>query len=311
MLRANVCQNYVAVLFVGAVLIAYRFGGTSEIQGFYNAPYETTATILANRRTDTLRRIGEETSLARTVKDFWQAVLRGLEENKYDVPFALLYSVVDAVSDDGDISIASSGSAMGLKICVLEGCLGVPRGHDAAPESIDLKRSREGFVPAFRQAMRTREPSVLQARDGSLPESLLENIEWRGYPEPCREATIFPLRPTNGEMVLGFLLIGTNPRLPYNDAYQSFVNILNRQLATALASTILFEDELWRGHTAAEAAALERQHLAEQLDEQTRRWERMSELSSTVSSSSLLGERLLPNVDYARFPDTMRYVQLG
>jgi hypothetical protein len=76
--------------------------------------------------------------------------------------------------------------------------------------------------------MRTREPTKLQTRDGTLLESLMEGREWRGFREPCREAVIFPVRPTIGENVLGFLLMGVNPRRPYDDAYMSFTAMLNR-----------------------------------------------------------------------------------
>jgi hypothetical protein len=166
-----------------------------------------------------------------------------------------------------------------MKSCVFEGGLGVPEGHPAAPLQLDSKRSREGFIPSFREAMRTREPTKLQTRDGTLPESLMEGIEWRGFGEPCREAVIFPVRPTTGENVLGFLLIGMNPRRPYDDAYISFTAMLNRQLATSLASIILFEEEIRRGKTAAEAAAIEQEHLTQQLAVQTSRLERMTSLS--------------------------------
>jgi PAS domain S-box-containing protein len=136
-----------------------------------------------------------------------------------------------------------------------------------------------GFIPSFREAMTTREPTMLVSKDGTLPKTLLEGIEWRGFGEPCREAIIFPVRPTNGDSVVGFLLLGINPRRPYDDDYKSFVQLLDRQLATSLASVILFEDEIRRGRTAAEAAALERQQLSEQVEVQTRRLQNMAEFS--------------------------------
>ncbi len=112
-------------------------------------------------------------------------MLDGLRGNEFDVPFALLYSVGDG--EDGDHSSMSSGSTMSLKSCHLEGCIGVPDGHLAAPQQLDLKRSREGFMPSFREAMRTREPTLLHTRDGTLPEALLSGIDWRGFGEPCRK----------------------------------------------------------------------------------------------------------------------------
>jgi PAS domain S-box-containing protein len=254
------------------------YGGGDKILGFYNAPFETTRQNINSRRTETLRRLGEEVALARTVKEFWGKVLAGLETNHYDIPFALLYSVAEV--DDGDSSSHSSNaSSISLKSCIFEGGLGVPAGHVAAPSRLDLKRSREGFVPSFREAMRTREPTKLQTADGSLPEWLIEDIEWRGFGEPCREAVIFPVRPTTGDNVLAFLMIGINPRRPYDDDYKSFANMLNRQLATSLASIILFEEEIRRGATAAEAATLERERLSEQLAVQTYRLQRMVEHS--------------------------------
>jgi hypothetical protein len=46
----------------------------------------------------------------------------------------------------------------------------------------------------------------------------------------------------------------------------------NRQLATSLVSIILFEEEIRGGKTAAEAAAMEQEHLSEQLAVQTKRF---------------------------------------
>lgn len=253
------------------------YGGTSTILGFYNAPFETTGYCIGTRRMETLRRLGEATSLARTTKSFYKGVLDGLEDNHFDVPFALLYSVVEGDGDEE--STHSSGSAISLKSCMLEGSIAIPDGHPAAPQKLDLKRSLEGFVPSFREAMRTREPTKLQTRDGSLPESLLEGIEWRGHGKPCREAIIFPVRPTNGESVLAFLLLGVNPMKAYDDEYKAYTTMLNRQLATSLASVMLFEDELHRSQNAAEVAVAQQEELTQQLAIQTSRLRRMAELS--------------------------------
>jgi PAS domain S-box-containing protein len=211
------------------------------------------------------------------VKHFWKCVLDGLQENHYDIPFALLYSIAD--SDDADTASHSSDSTISLKSCNLEGSIGVPQGHPCSPTKLDLKRSKEGFVPAFREAMRTREPTTLHTRNGTLPESLLEGIQWRGYGDPCKEAIIIPVRPTNGENIHAFLLIGVNPRRAYDNDYRAFATMLNRQLATSLASFLLFEDEVRRSRNAAEAAALQREQLSQQLEVQTSRMRRMTELS--------------------------------
>lgn len=253
------------------------YGGTPQILGFYNAPFETTQAVLSQRRTQTVNKVGENVARAKSIKQFWKYLLEGLEPNHYDVPFALLYSVGE--SGDDEQSSMSSGSTMSLKSCWLEGSIGIPDGHVAAPAQLDLKRSHEGFIPAFREGMRTREPTLLHTRDGSLPEDLLDGINWRGFGDPCREAIIFPIRPTNGESVLAFLLLGVNPRRQYDDGYKGFTAMLNRQLATSLASFMLYEEEVRKNRDAAEAAALEQEHLTQQLAMQTSRLRRMTELS--------------------------------
>lgn len=253
------------------------YGGTDNILGFYNAPFETTFNNVSSRRMHMLRYLGERLNMTRTVKEFWARCLEGLEHDDIDIPFALLYSIVD--NDDADTASHSSDSTISLKSCVLEGSIGIPEGHPASPRKLDLKRSQEGFVPAFREAMRTREPTMLQTRDGTLPESLLEGITWRGYGDPCKEAIIFPVRPTNGEMVFAFLLIGVQPRRAYDEEYKAFAAMLNRQLATSLASVMLFEDEMKRSRNAAELAQVQREQLSRELALQTSRMRRMTELS--------------------------------
>jgi PAS domain S-box-containing protein len=253
------------------------YGGTNKIVGFFNTPFETTSPTISSRRMQMLRYLGEHLNSTRTVKQFWRLVIEGLEHNEYDVPFALLYSITD--SDDADTASHSSDSTISLKSCLLEGSIGIPQGHPASPHKLDLKRSQEGFVPAFREAMRTREPTTLQTRDGTLPESLLEGIEWRGYGDPCREAIIFPVRPTNGENVFAFLVIGVQPRRAYDDEYKAFAAMLNRQLATSLASVLLFEDEVRRSRNAVELATFQREQISRELELQTSRMQRMTALS--------------------------------
>jgi PAS domain S-box-containing protein len=55
--------------------------------------------------------------------------------------------------------------------------------------------------------------------------------------------------------------------------------MLNRQLATSLASALLFEDEVRKSRHAAETAAQKQEQLSQQLELQTRRMRRMTELS--------------------------------
>jgi len=243
-------------------------GGDGSVMGLYNPAFEKTRRHIAERRMFTLRDIGERTAAARDVKGFWDEVLAALEQNELDTPFVLLYSVGDEPVDT-DASSIHSGSILGSKQCYLEGALGVPPGHEAAPEIADLKTSNKGFIPVFREVMSTSKPKVLNVASGDIPVSLLQGMAWRGFGDPAKCVVVCPIHPTTGKYSLGFLVMGINPRRPYDDDYSLFIQLLSRQLATSLASVVLFEEEIRRGQKAAKLAAQDRIELSEQLAART------------------------------------------
>ena len=259
-------------------------GADGSVMGLYNPAFEKTRRKIAERRMLTLREVGERTASARDVKAFWSQVLGSFEFNEHDSPFLLLYSVTDESDSDG--SSVHSSSVLGSRQCMLEGSLGVPENHPAGPGQIELKAGMEGFGPAFREVMKTDRPVVLEVGSRDLPSNLLEGLEFRGFGDPVRAVVVCPIHPTTGESVLGFLVLGINPRRPYDDDYGLFVQLLSRQLATSLASVVLFEEEIRRGQRAAKLAALDRIELSEQLAARTqeaieseKRFTRMAEFA--------------------------------
>ena len=163
-------------------------GEDGSVMGLYNPAFEKTRRKIAERRMLTLREVGERTATARDIKSFWEQVLKALSENEFDTPFALLYSVSD--DNDSDSSSLHSSSLLGTKQCYLEGTLGVPAHHLAAPEQIDLKEGQEGFGPVFREVMKTDKPVVLGIGSGDLPLAMMEGMDWRGFGDACRDAVI-------------------------------------------------------------------------------------------------------------------------
>ena len=238
-------------------------GGDGSVVGIYNPAFEKTRRKVAERRMLTLRECGEKTASARDLKTFWQQCLKGLEYNEYDCPFVLLYSVTDDL--DSDSSSVHSNSHLGDKQFVLEGSLGIPAGHAAAAPTVDIRYGTDYLTPVFREAIKCGRPIFLSTKDGTLDSSLLEGIDWRGFGDPCTAAVCCPIHLIGGDATLAFLVMGVNPRRPYDDDYSLYVQLLSRQLATAMASVVLFEEEIARGRRAARIAAQDRIELSEQL----------------------------------------------
>lgn len=243
-------------------------GADGSVVALYNPCFENTRRKVNERRMFTLREVGEKTALAKDVKQFWRQVHKGLNYNEFDIPFGLIYSVSE--DSESDMSSMHSGSVIHPPHITLEGTLGVPPGHTCAVADIDLKTSEEGFAPYMRQSMaQPAMPVVLSKEDGTLPQKLVEGIKWRGFGDPSRTIVVFPVHPTTGDSVVGFIVLGVNPRRPYNDDYKLFISLLSRQLATSMASVVLFEEEIKRGQQAARMAALDRQQLSQELQLRT------------------------------------------
>ena len=244
-------------------------GRDGSVAGLFNPAFESTRRSLTERRMLTLREIGEATASARDIKSFWGQVLKGIEYNEYDAPFVLLYSVADERGSD-EMSVQSN-SSIGASQCILEGSLPqIPEDHKAAPTIVDLKPGSDGLGAAFREALYTEKPVLLETANGTLDPALVEDIDCRGFPEKPRAAVACAIHPTTGDSVLGFLVMGINPRRPYDDDYHLFVQLMSRQLATSIASVVLHEEEIRRGQKAAQLAALDRIELSEQLAARTK-----------------------------------------
>ena len=236
-------------------------GADGSVVGLYNPAFEKTRRKVAERRMLTLREVGEKTAAARSLENFWQQVLKALEYNEYDTPFVMIYSVAEETGSD----VSSYSSGVAVRNCTLQGALGVPEGHQAAPTHVDLMDGNRSWGSVFREAMRNSKPLFLQIESGKLDPGLLHGLDWRGFRDESHAIVCCPIHLTGGDSILGFLLMGVNPRRPYDDDYSLFVQLLGRQLTTSVASVVLFEEEIARGQRAAQLAALDRNELSEQL----------------------------------------------
>lgn len=246
-----------------------------KVVGFIHPILETTALRLWERRMKTLIDLGDALGTARGVSSYWSKVIEalGAVAPAYDIPVAALYSV----SDDSLTGLLQShpetrpySTGTSSKICRFEGGLGVPEGHTLASSSISLRIGDDALARIFRVAVQSQAPVVLRTKDGSLPESLLQGLQWRGFGEACHSVVVLSIRPTREENVMGLLLLGLNPRRPYDNDYHQFISLLNQKLTSTLASTVLLEEEARRGRNAVQEAAHEQSRLESKLANQTR-----------------------------------------
>ncbi|KAL1650822.1 hypothetical protein SLS58_000941 [Diplodia intermedia] len=199
---------------------------------------ETTNQVIGERRMNTLITLGEKASSAKDIEELWNLITTSLEPNSHDVTYALLYSVrvddqkTDHESEDLDDSKCKS--------CFLESTVGVPDDHPAAVPHFRLTEGDESFSIPFRRAWTSAKPVLLRADDGTLTDPLADlRVEGRGFSQLSTTAIVLPIPPLSGTSVRGFLVMGMNPRRPYDEDYQIFIRLLNDRLVKAVASIFL------------------------------------------------------------------------
>ncbi|KAH7379750.1 putative histidine kinase M3YPp [Cadophora sp. MPI-SDFR-AT-0126] len=248
------------------------FLGDNNDVAFYNPVFDTTRQVIADRRMAFLLRSGQYISSSRDPQDFWEQLMFSLQADHPDLPFALLYSVNPDISESA--SEASDNSQN--RNWVLQGKVRVPDTCSNIPIAA-TDQSMEQFLPTFSELIRSENPTLLRAEDDSLPDFVARDMSvLEGAPE--KSAVFLPIRST-ADNLLGFLVLGLNPRKRFDADYRVFIELLTRQLATSLASAVLFEEEIRR-------AARDRRNLTKRLALQTHealetetRFRRMADLA--------------------------------
>lgn len=249
-----------------------------QVTAYYQTFYEVSDHRILERRVSSLVAMGTQSANARDFQSFWDTTLRSLSLNDKDAPFALLYAAERHVSAQIP-SMSSPGSIPPLEGCVLKGTIGVPADHPIAPATVNINEDSYILHAFLSRAAKSGKATIVHLDDLPDPTAALEGINWRGYGDPCRTLVICPIIPTTGNQVEGFLIIGINPRRPFDEEYQQYLQVMVRLLATSLASIVLFEDEVRQRENAIIQAAQIQEHLMAEIQLKESKFQRFAERS--------------------------------
>ncbi|KAL8290344.1 hypothetical protein RQP46_002602 [Phenoliferia psychrophenolica] len=239
-------------------------GANGDIIGYQNFSVETTARVIAEQ--------------------YCQKTVQSLEGNAFDIPFAMLYTcevqpqgggAPTRLSESAATTMSSgqhsSSTASTVKL-TLRGSIGVPLGHPSAPATtsfeVDLTAptlSQESDTssvtsnsgtnatghsdgPAsttfpFREAFQRKRPIFIQDLAGRA-----SGYTSRGWPDPPKQAVCIPILVEDDTVSFprAVLVVGLNPRRPWNEVYATFLHLLSRQIATGLFSVASAEQDFRR-----------------------------------------------------------------
>lgn len=120
----------------------------------------------------------------------------------------------------------------------LKGSLGIKPAHGQALNTFDLDHSRHVLAPAFRSSKSLGHPVLLDASHESF-EHFRSGIDWRGYLEPSSRIVVMPVLTTG--LIVGFIVMGLNPRRPYDDDLKQLVRDIWLTCTSVLSLSISFD----------------------------------------------------------------------
>lgn len=249
-------------------------GTSGEVIAWLNPSFETTSRVVAERRLGTLRDLVLTLSLTRTFEEFFTSTMNSLGKNPCDLPFIIAYSVKVLEPQQKRPAMRKPGPHPIEKpepqsiVLELQGTLGVPENHSSAPSEVKLMVDRtpessdqgsqsdsvsstgsnatakqtfqpdEGLPWPFQEACSTCKPIFipdLGARHSSF--------EQRGWDEAPRSAVVIPIT-TDGSLPQALLIVGLNPRRPFNETYANWLQLIAKQLATHIAIVKGYAEEV-------------------------------------------------------------------
>ncbi len=191
---------------------------------------EDTERTIGERRLRTLRELAARaTEAAKWAEEACAIAALTLAENKYDLPFILIYLL------DADVAR-------------LAGAAGLPEGSSAAPRRVNVAAANPHdtgwpLIAVFNSG-RAELVTELVERFGQLPGG--------AWPEPTRQAVVLPVAKPGQTRLAGFVVAGISPRLEFDDEYGGFLSLLTNQVASAIMNARAYEEEKRRTEALAE-----------------------------------------------------------
>ncbi len=179
------------------------------VVGVFNPATETTTAVLNQRRTRLLRDISVEAANSDGVSTAVERIARTLEDYKFDIPGALVL----LENESGNLEIAAKSGDIDAFI-------------DLTKWPID-------------DALETCQPYFINNLISHFGE-----VPGLGYQEPVQRACLLPIKQRGRKRPIGLIAATLSTRLPFNETYMAFFDLLNSTVNAAIANAEANESAL-------------------------------------------------------------------
>jgi PAS domain S-box-containing protein len=193
--------------------------------GIICANTDETQRVIGERQLALLRELAAGTAESRNVEQACAAVVRALQTDARDIPFAAIY-------------LAGPGEAP----LHLAATTGLPAAHPAFPATLGA-----GDYWQACGVLRSGEPRLVEALDAAR--GPWSSAVWRA---DVRQAVVLPLAASGESGSQGVLIAGLNPFRLFDDRYRDFMMLAAKQASAAIAHAEAYQAEQRRAEALAE-----------------------------------------------------------
>ncbi|KAA5611237.1 response regulator [Rhodovastum atsumiense] len=206
------------------------------IGGLFHPVTETTRSMLLERRTRAVRDLNGRLARAKTPAEVFAQAAATLTENTFDLPFVLLYQFEESGQSDESGGNAGAGYRLAARTGIATGTAASPPvlAHGvASPYPLDTPGGSHAPVTVTGLA------------------AMLRDTTCGPYEEPPDCAVMAPIGPSETGRPAALMIAGVSPRLPFDDAYRGFYELVAAALANGLANAQAYEAERRRAEALA------------------------------------------------------------
>ena len=200
---------------------------TGGIGGLFHPVTETTATMLAERRTRVLRDLTSALASAGDLAEISRLAAGTLSGFAFDLPFVLIYEL------DGDAAHYRLAARHGLE-----------SGSNGSPTTLGIDAAAPWPIA---KAVGSR--ALIEVDDVA---GIIKGARCGPYEEPPARALVLPVRLPGAELPPLIAIVGVSPRLPLDDRYRGFYELLAASLSAGVATVRAREEERRRAEALAE-----------------------------------------------------------
>ncbi|KAL7413157.1 hypothetical protein BDY24DRAFT_74844 [Mrakia frigida] len=207
--------------------------------------YNSTSQYISKRWLAMQRDLVHRLTPSRSIGEFSDGVMKSLEANERDIPWALLYRLQTETSSGEAVDLSQEGSLL------LSGSVGLPLDHDAAPRTADISLGPQSSSSAssshpwvFRNAVEEAWGSSVSLVVADATLRVPEPLRYRCWGEETSKAVV--LKISNKEDATGsvtFLIIGLNPRRRFDSTYKSALEDFRLLVLGSLKSITAYDAE--------------------------------------------------------------------